>query len=156
MDKANFDEDARGAYERERNGNSVLQERLATEAKLREENAKAYDEWIVQKEMRDSALKCLALVPKPVAEVPVAHDDVRGSANLRRSTSAPANVTTLGKFLLFLSEKVIGLGANGLFYLCTARTPAKVDSFVCPRNCTFELVPISFVYVFLMCIANVY
>lgn len=102
MDKANFDEDARDAYERERRGNSVITERAAMEAKQREENAKAYDEWIVQKEMRDSALKCLALVPKPVAEVPVAHDDVRGSANLRRSGSAPANLTanTLGEFLI--------------------------------------------------------
>lgn len=98
MDRANFDGDARSAYERERDGNSVIQERAAMEAKLREENAKAYDEWIVQKEMRDSALKCLALVPKPVAEVPVSHDDVRGSANLRKSASEKANVSYLGKF----------------------------------------------------------
>ncbi len=59
------------------------------EAKTREENAKAYDEWIVQKELRDSALKCLALVPRPVAEMPVLHDDVRGSAaSLKKSPSA--------------------------------------------------------------------
>ena len=61
----------------------------ALEAKTREENTKAYDEWIVQKELRDSALKCLALVPRPVAEMPVLHDDVRGSAtNLKKSASA--------------------------------------------------------------------
>lgn len=96
VDKNNFDKEEMDLYDRERRENNVIKERQEIEAKQREENAKAYDEWIVQKEQRDSALKCLALVPKPVAEVPVAHDDPRGSASsLRRSTNN--NNITLGE-----------------------------------------------------------
>ena len=100
VDKSNFDEDEMDRFAQERRENNVIKERQELEAKQREENAKAYDEWIVQKEQRDSALKCLSLVPKPVAEVPVAHDDPRGSASsLRRSAN---NNTTLGEFSLGL------------------------------------------------------
>lgn len=104
VDKANFDSEERDRYERERRENSVIKERQEVEAKQREENAKAYEEWIAQKEMRDSALKCLALVPKPVAEMPVAHDDPRGSAtSLRRSQQQPTT-TALGKTpIIFLA-----------------------------------------------------
>jgi hypothetical protein len=97
VDKANFDEEDRGKYERERRENSVIKERQEIEAKQREEVTKAYEEWVVQKDLRDSALKCLALVKKPVAEMPVMHDDPRGSATgLRRSTQQQAAATALG------------------------------------------------------------
>lgn len=96
VDKANFDAEERDRYERERRQNSVIKEKQEQEAKQREENAKAYEEWIAQKEMRDSALKCLGLVPKPVVEVPPAWDDPRGSGtSVRRSQQQPNN--TLGK-----------------------------------------------------------
>ena len=85
--KENYDEDNMSEFERHKRENNVLAEKQEMEAKAKEESAKAYNEWLAQKEMRDSALKCLSLVPKPVAEIPVAHDDERGSANvnLRRS-----------------------------------------------------------------------
>lgn len=75
----------------------------ALEAKTREENAKAYDEWIVQKELRDSALKCLALVPRPVAEMPVLQDDIRGSAtSLKKSASNALGELRVLKWRAFL------------------------------------------------------
>lgn len=89
INKDNFDEENKHMYDREKRENSVIKEKQAIDAKTRQENTKAYDEWIVQKELRDSALKCLALVPKPVAEMPVQQDDVRGSAtSMKRSTAA--------------------------------------------------------------------
>jgi hypothetical protein len=90
--KDNFDPGDESAYAREKRENQVIRERQEIEAKTKEENAKAYEEWKVLKEQRDLALKCLGLVPKPVAEMPVSHDDERGggAANLRRSaTSIP-------------------------------------------------------------------
>ena len=97
IDKANFDEEDKHMYDREKRGNAVLAERAAIDLKTKQENTRAYDEWIVQKELRDSALKCLALVPRPVVDMPVLHDDVRGSAVLRKSggSIAPAGGTFL-------------------------------------------------------------
>lgn len=97
VDKANFDADEMDRYERERRENSVIKERQEIEAKQREETARAYEEWVVQKELRDSALKCLALVPKPVAELAVAHDDPRGSATSLRRSQQNTTATTVGK-----------------------------------------------------------
>lgn len=63
--KENFDEDQESDYLRERRQNKVIQEQLEYKQKTKEDNAKAYNEWIAQKELRDNALKCLALIPKP-------------------------------------------------------------------------------------------
>jgi hypothetical protein len=43
----------------------VLIEKQEIEQKIKEDNIKAYEEWIQQKELKDSALKCLTLIPKP-------------------------------------------------------------------------------------------
>jgi ferric-dicitrate binding protein FerR (iron transport regulator) len=99
VDKNNFDAEDRDRYERERRGNSVVKEKQELEARQREENAKAYEEWSAQKEMRDQALKCLALIPKPVAEVPAAHDDPRGSSTAVRRSQQQS--TTLGRCTLW-------------------------------------------------------
>eukprot|EP01033_Poteriospumella_lacustris_P002248 gene2248-1646_t len=63
--KENFDEGEEALFAREKRENQVIVERQRQEQKQKEDNAKAYDEWIVLKGMRDQALKCLQLLPKP-------------------------------------------------------------------------------------------
>lgn len=82
VDKTNFDEDQRDLFEKEKRNNQVLVEKQKLEQKLKDDNAKAYDEWIVLKDMRDQALKCLGLLPKPVPS-----KEMIATMSLRRSVS---------------------------------------------------------------------
>ena len=68
VDRTNFDEEEQEAYRKERRDNQVVRERQEQEARMKEENSKAYDEWVAQKEMRDQALRCLKLLPKPALD----------------------------------------------------------------------------------------
>jgi Ca2+-binding EF-hand superfamily protein len=81
--KDNFDEGDDALYEREKRDNQVLAEKQRLEQKAQGDNAKAYEEWIVLKGLRDQASKCLNLLAKPQ----VAH-----TGTLRRSGAfdAPA------------------------------------------------------------------
>lgn len=63
--KENFDPEDRDMYRRELKENTFLKEKVELEKKMKEENAKAFDEWVEQKEMREQAIKCLNLIPKP-------------------------------------------------------------------------------------------
>lgn len=63
--KDNFDEEDKALFEREKRENQVILEKQQLEQKAKQDNAKAYEEWIVLKGLRDQALKCLALLPKP-------------------------------------------------------------------------------------------
>eukprot|EP01039_Chlorochromonas_danica_P007761 gene7761-8572_t len=68
VNKENFDEEDTDRYEREKRENSTLTEKRQLEAKIREESAKAYEEWVQVKEMKDQAIKCLGLLPKPTLQ----------------------------------------------------------------------------------------
>ena len=80
---------------RERNENMVIQERTQLEKKAKEDSAAAYEEWSKVKEMKDLTLKCLELKSKPVIEYIPAHDDVRGSTNLRNSQQFPPSTALI-------------------------------------------------------------
>ncbi|KAJ1437690.1 hypothetical protein B484DRAFT_392643, partial [Ochromonadaceae sp. CCMP2298] len=54
-----------------------LREREEFANKQKEATAKAYGAWVLQKDMRDLAVKCLLLVPKPIAPDCPQHDDPR-------------------------------------------------------------------------------
>lgn len=100
--KENFDEGEEALFAREKRENQVIVEKQRQEQKQKEDNAKAYDEWIVLKGMRDQALKCLQLLPKPqVAYTGTLRrsgyfgDDVAPS---RRSvTSSQGDLSTTGR-----------------------------------------------------------
>jgi hypothetical protein len=84
VNKENFDEEEASLYAREKRSNQVIVERAQQEAKTKDDNAKAFDDWLVQKEMRDQALHCLRLLSKPIISDSTTGDDLRGS---RSSTS---------------------------------------------------------------------
>jgi Ca2+-binding EF-hand superfamily protein len=65
--KKNFDEGDDALYEREKRDNQVLVEKQRLEQKAQVDNAKAYEEWIVLKGLRDQALNSLNLLSKPQA-----------------------------------------------------------------------------------------
>lgn len=71
--KENFTGEDSHLYNVEKNNNQVIVERLANEQKLKEDSAKAYEDWLELKDMRDQAVKCLHLIPKP--EIMIEEDD---------------------------------------------------------------------------------
>jgi Ca2+-binding EF-hand superfamily protein len=61
--KENFDEDEIDDYHDHKRSNPALLERQELEKKAKEDSTKAYEEWIINKDMRDQALRCLQLLP---------------------------------------------------------------------------------------------
>lgn len=101
VDKSNFNSDEQDAYDRERRENHIIKEKKELEIKQKEENKRAYDEWIAQKELRDSALKCLNLLPKPVHEQNSEDPYGRNSTtSLRRSQVKSSPDNTLGRYCI--------------------------------------------------------
>ncbi len=85
VNKENFNVEDQEAYHKEKTSNAIIVDRQELEAKLKGESAKAYDDWVKVKEMRDQALKCLKLVSKPSLASAGAEDDYY---RLRRSSVA--------------------------------------------------------------------
>ena len=84
-------------YESEKRNNTAILEKQKLEQKLKEDNVKAYEEWIQQKELKEQALKCLALIPKITVDYAEHQEDymtsnentnnlLRRSTTIRRST----------------------------------------------------------------------
>ena len=74
--KENFDDDPDSRYSlqeyaKEKKGNQAIVEREKTEKQMKEESAKAYEEWLGQKEMKDQAVKYLGFIPPPVGGLAV-------------------------------------------------------------------------------------
>jgi hypothetical protein len=65
----------------------ALLEKQEVERKAKEGSAKAYDTWMIQKDLREQAIRYLGHIPAPVPAVDT--NDIRNSRlNLRRSTSS--------------------------------------------------------------------
>lgn len=99
VDKENFDEEDAGQYAREKRSNQVLVERAQMEAKTRADSAKAFDDWLLQKEMRDQALGCLRLIARPALDGEgggAMDDDMRGSraSNTYNHNNSTTNMST--------------------------------------------------------------
>ena len=58
----------KSAYLEQRNGNEVLLEKTEHEKKLKEESARAFDNWVILKDMREQATKYLSFCATPTLE----------------------------------------------------------------------------------------
>jgi hypothetical protein len=73
--KENFDSDdsegefAMHNYQKQKLENPVILEKEERERKQKEENKKAFDEWVTQKGLREQALRYLSMIEAPVVEV---------------------------------------------------------------------------------------
>jgi hypothetical protein len=84
--KENFDDPSK--FREEKQNNTVLVEKAKLDAKLKEDNTKAYEEWIQQKELKEQALKCLHLIPKPVVDYSEHLDDYELANSNRKSMTS--------------------------------------------------------------------
>ena len=73
--KENFDiKDPDSRYSREefvtqRLENKAIRSKAEKEERSKEEAAKAYDEWMVVKDLKDQAIKCLSFIPPPTSSL---------------------------------------------------------------------------------------
>lgn len=73
--KSNFDESNIHTYDKERRENNTLKERQELERKQKEDSNKAFEEWLLQKDMREQSIKCLSVIPKPTITLPITSGD---------------------------------------------------------------------------------
>ena len=73
--KSNFDESNIHTYDKERRENATLTERQELERKQKEDSNKAFEEWLLQKDMREQCIKCLSVMPKPTITLPITAGD---------------------------------------------------------------------------------
>lgn len=88
VDKANFDPDDVEDFQREKENNPALLEKQEKERRAKEYSSAAFDDWLVQKELRDQALKCLAVIAKPKALENVASNGAYVAATARDRENA--------------------------------------------------------------------
>lgn len=72
--KENFDEEEDSKfhmdmYSTEKRENAAMREKKEREEKAKESSAKAFDDWVQLKGIRDQALRCLGLLDPPVLSV---------------------------------------------------------------------------------------
>lgn len=90
--KENFDlKDPDSRYSREefatqRLENKAIRSRVEKEERSKEEAAKAYDEWMVIKDLKEQALKCLSFLPPPTSSS-------YSSSPLNSCTSSALNIS---------------------------------------------------------------
>jgi hypothetical protein len=65
VSKENFEEEEMDQYYREKDHNPTNVERQKLEQKMKEDNQRAYDEWLQMKDLHDQAVKGVQLLTKP-------------------------------------------------------------------------------------------
>lgn len=89
--RENFDPEDRHEYRTTLRNNPALHERILNDKKSKEDSSKAYEEWLIYKDMKDQAVKCLSLLP--IENIGKRLDESQSSISLHRQSVGSANMS---------------------------------------------------------------